>query len=283
MGVRAAAGGSAVYVAGAARSVRLRQDAHMGWLPFNTPVEAAAGIAARVVIRTAEHLLDRVETVGAPLDAAGREQAGRAGHVMLVAGIGGSTIGLQPYLRSLARDGFAATGVESPDGGLASAVEGAKALDDAIAARPAGERLHLAGHSKGGMVIQEWWRTASPAQRARVETMTLISSSHTGLQWPIKAVVALSKPFTGPLASVATEALASNPMAQRIARMPIADAVRAASIISRKDGLVRVVEATWDGANNVVIEGPRAPNHATTLIDARAYTAFRDHVLASGQ
>jgi predicted alpha/beta hydrolase family esterase len=253
----------------------------MGWLPFNTVGEIATGFASRAAVRAVEARQARVDVVGAPLAAAARSRAESAGHVLLVAGYAGSELGMQPWLRSLARDGFSASAVAIPGGGLAGVREGVAELERAVAALPAGKRLHLVGHSKGGVVIQDWWRTASAEQRARVETMTLVASTHTGqvLSPFLRAQQAALAPLTGPFSSIIAETQAHDPVMQRIAQLPIADAVRAASVVSERDAMVKVQEAAWRGAHNVVLKGADAPDHMGMLVDPRAYEAVRANVL----
>ena len=261
------------------RSLRqTRLGNSLGVLPVQMPGELALGLLARARVRSAERGLDAVVALGRPLGIEARQSAAHAGTLLMVSGFGGSTRGLGPMLRSAERDGINAVGVAIPGGGLDSVHAGVRALDDAIAQVPTGP-LHLAGHSKGGIVIQEWWRTAAPQQRARVESMTLISSSSTGqkLGRMQRLQMAALWPVTGPLTSSIMEASARNPVMQRIGKLNIPRSVRSMSIISTGDKLMSVDEATWKGARMMVLDGPQS--HMETLIAADAYAALRDNVL----
>lgn len=253
-------------------------------LPINTPVEVLGGLLSRGIVRAAERALDaRVETLGTPLAAAAREAARDAGTLVLVSGYAGSVAGLGPFARSAARDGLQAVRYGIPDGGLASLSDAARGLDELIRAQPADVPLHLAGHSKGGTVVQEWWRTATPAQRARVRSMTLVSSppygQHTSAAMRPAQIAA--RTFGGPASTILHEVSSNSPAMRRIAASDVARHTRAMSIISERDGLISLAEAEWRGAANVVIEGSDAPRHIGTLGDARAYEALRSNVLAA--
>lgn len=253
-------------------------------LPINTPVEVLSGLLSRGVVRAAERALDAsVETLGTPLTAAAREAAGDAGMLLLVSGYAGSVTGLGPFARSAARDGLHAIRYGIPRGGLASLADAARGLDELIRAQPADVPLHLAGHSKGGTVVQEWWRTASPAQRARVTSMTLVSSPPYGQHTPLALLPAqtAARMFGGPASTILHEVSSNSPAMRRIAASDVARHTRAMSIISEGDELLSLREAEWRGAANVVISGSDAPGHMGTLSDPRAYEALRSNVLAA--
>lgn len=252
-------------------------------LPINTPAEHMAGLLARRIVRAAERALDaRVETLGTPLDAAARDAARDAGTLLIVSGYAGSVTGLGPFARSAARDGLHAVRHEIPRGGLASVDDAVRGLDELVRAQPEAAPLHLAGHSKGGAVVQEWWRTATPAQRARVASMTLVSSPPYGQHTPaaLRPAQAAARTFGGPASTILHEVSSNSTLMRRIAAADVARHTRAMSIISDGDELVPVREAHWNDAANVVIGGSDAPRHIGTLGDARAYEALRANVLA---
>lgn len=252
-------------------------------LPINTPGEYVGGVLARRLVRTAERALDaRIDTLGVPLDAAARDAARDAGTLLLVSGYAGSVTGLGPFARSTARDALHAVRFEIPGGGLASVEDAARGLDELVRAQPPTATLHMAGHSKGGAVVQEWWRTASPAQRARVASMTLISSPPYGQHTPaaLRPAQIAARTFGGPASTILHEVSSNSPVMRRIAAADVARHTRAMSIISEGDELVSVREARWRDATNVVIDGSDAPGHIGTLGSARAYEAMRANVLA---
>ncbi|MCW2922384.1 MAG: hypothetical protein JWL76_2258 [Thermoleophilia bacterium] len=240
------------------------------------------GAMSRGLVRAAETKLDRTPEVGTALSAAARATAAHAGTTFLVSGFGGSVRGLGPMLRSLERDRIAARGVQIPDGGLASIHAGVAELDRAIAAVPEGP-IHLAGHSKGGLVIQLWLAEATAAQRARVESVTLLSSSPTGqkLSPLMRLQGQVMSPFTGPFSRSVAEAQYENPVMARIREADLAASVRGLSVVSEQDKLIKLREAHWDGAANLVLRGDDAPDHLGTLVSSEAYDAMVGNILGS--
>lgn len=258
----------------------------MGILPMNTPMEFATGWLTRGAVRASEAKLDKVAEVGEPLSTAARASAAATGTTFLVSGFGGSTKGLGPIARSLTRDGINNVRVQIPGGGLDGVRDGVAALDTAIAENARTGDIHLAGHSKGGIIIQEWYRTATEAQRSRVASMTLLASTHVGQGVPavmdLPGVEAWTSLWTGPLSSSIAEAQARNPVMRRLAELDdLPSRLRVTSVISKQDGLIKRPEAYWSGANNVVITGADAPDHMHTLVDARAYGVLRDNIMGS--
>ncbi|MCW2923178.1 MAG: hypothetical protein JWM98_582 [Thermoleophilia bacterium] len=244
------------------------------------PGELLMGAMARGMVRATETKLDRVPEIGTALSDAARASAAHAGTTLLVSGYAGSARGLGPMLRSLARDGIAARAVEIPGGGLASVREGVAELDRAIAAAPEGP-IHLAGHSKGATVIQSWYANATAAQRARVESMTLLSSTPTGQRLsPLMQLQAnVMAPITGPFSRIVAETQYTNPVMAEIRDADIASHVRGLSVVSEKDGLIKLPEAQWEGAATHVIRGDDAPDHMHTLVSGEAYDAMVGNIL----
>ena len=256
----------------------------MGILPVDTAIDITQRALTRATVARAERALDaRVDVIDAPaLSEAAARSAANAGHVLLVSGFAGTTTGLGPIARTLVRDGFAPpTLVGIPDGGLAPAAEGVRALDAAIRALPTGEPIHLAGHSKGGVVAQSWYDQAPAELRERVQSITLIESSNTGQTLSLAETIAqrAADLVTGPFGSVVAETQATSPTMARIANMSLEPGTRPMSIISTNDGLLDTAEAHWAGAKNVVIDGDDAPSHIEALVHPRVYQEFRDHLL----
>lgn len=244
------------------------------------PGEVMLGALSRRMVRAAEIRLDRTPEIGTALSADARAQAAHVGTTFIVSGFGGSVRGLGPIMRSLERDGLSARAVQIPDGGVASIYAGVAELDRAIAAVPTGP-IHLAGHSKGGMVVQLWLANATPAQRARVESLTLLASSPTGQRLPaiVKLQSQLLAPFTGPFSRSVAEARHDNPVMARIRGAQLAEQVRGLSIVSEKDELIKLDEARWGGARNLVLRGNDAPNHLGTLVSDDAYDALVANIM----
>lgn len=254
-------------------------------LPINTPAEVAAGAMARTLVRQAERAVDHgARTLGTALGDEPRRAAANAGTLVMSSGFAGSVRGLGPIARSAARDGLRVERFEIPGGGLGSLDDAARGIDELIRTRVPSGPLHLAGHSKGGVVVQEWWRTASPAQRARVRSMTLVSSTPNGQRTPLllRPMQEAQRMFGGPFSTILHELSSTSPGMRRIAALDIPAHVRAMSIISVGDELLSTREAAWRGAENVVIRGRDAPRHMETLGDARAYEALRANVLGQG-
>ena len=249
-------------------------------LPINMPGEVMLGALSRGLVRAAEAKLDRTPLIGTALSSAARANAAHVGTTFLVSGFGGSTRGLGPIMRSLERDGLAARAVQIPDGGLASIHAGVAELDRAIAAVPTGP-IHLAGHSKGGMVVQQWLADATPEQLARVESLTLLSSSPTGQRLsPLLALQSkLMEPITGPFSRSVAEAQFDNPVMAHIRDADLASKVRGLSVVSEGDKLIKLPEAHWDGAANLVLRGDDAPDHIGTLASGEAYDALVGNIL----
>lgn len=248
------------------------------------PGEVLLAATSRLLVRSVERRLDRVAELGQELSPSAREGAASAGTAVLVSGFGGSTRGLGPIMRSLSRDGVAARAVQIPDGGVASARAAVTELDRAIAAIPDGP-IHLAGHSKGAIVAQLWFAEAAPELQRRVQSMTLMASTPTGQRlspWQ-QMQSALLEPVTGPFSRSVAEAQATHRVMRRIREADIASRMRGLSIVSERDGLIKVPEATWDGARTLVLRGDDAPDHMHMLVSDAVYDALRGNILATSR
>jgi hypothetical protein len=257
----------------------------LGILPFNTPLDRFTKKAITTFTDVLERRMDRVETVGTPLNAKARTSAAAAGTLILSSGYACTEKSVAPFARSAQRDGFTVERFGIPDHGMASIADAARGLHELVRTKAPAGPLHFGMHSKGGPVLMEWWRTASPELRDRVESVTLLASPIKGMQLPHTLRIAAhgAGMVSGPFNSIMTELRHTSPTMRGLqgAAAEAADRTRSMSIISERDELIRTDDAHWEGAHNIVLDGRDAPFHLNTLVRDDVYEAMRENVLGA--
>lgn len=260
-------------------------------MPFETPFDHSLRIGARTAVAIAERGIEAGEPAGTPSSAADRAAAASADPVVLVPGYGATAASWSAIERGLTRDGFRVHVMEPSDYSFGDVRTLARQLDGVVRgivdAGDGARSVQVVGHSKGGIVAQEWLRQriqedgTAPASRL----VTLGVPSH-GLR-PTSAsnpLLGATLRMGGPT-SAAILQVERGPYISGLRQAEVEYAVPTTTIYAAEsDGLVTAQSAALQGATNVAVGTPTdKPTHMGLLKDDRAYHALRDALQGAKQ
>jgi pimeloyl-ACP methyl ester carboxylesterase len=225
-------------------------------------------------MRAVERRVDRVESLGAPLE----PRATNRPPVLLVPGYGNGERSMGAFRRSLERDGFTAEALTLPAFGYGDAlddVEFVAARAREFAERTGAQRIDVVGHSRGGLIARGVQQATDGIVR-RVVTLSTANRGH---------------PYRGLSAAWMPQGLRQihedTPFMRAIAAGHASKACDVVCVCtSGIDWIVVPARIAWlDDAPKLVIDqgrrlGPMSRlTHYTMLRDGRTYEAIRRALL----